>query len=102
MTIALTATGLLASTTLAGCAKPDIRPETHVVAVPVKDTPSADLLVCPEPAKPFPTDATATIPETVREPLKGLALGYRDLFDRTRRLINWIAPGSCPVPEAAK
>jgi hypothetical protein len=102
MTIAWMATGLLASTTLAGCAKPDIRPETHVVAMPVKDTPPADLLICPELAKPFPTDATATIPENVRAPLKGLALGYRDLFDRTRRLINWIAPGSCPAPAPAK
>ncbi len=102
MMIALTATGLLVSTTLAGCARPDVRTEPPVVAVTVKDTPPADLLTCPEPAKPFPTDATATIPENVRAPLKGLALGYRDLFDRTRRLINWIAPGSCPVPEATK
>lgn len=65
--------------------------------MPVKDTPPADLLACPEPAQPFPTDATATIPESVRDPLMGLAAGYRDLFDRTVRLINWIEPGSCPA-----
>jgi len=95
------ATGLLASTTLAGCNSTVQRTAPQIVAVPVKDTPPADLLVCPTPAPAFPTNVAATIPAAVRTPLRGLALNYRDLFDRNRRLVNWIAPGTCPVPAAA-
>jgi hypothetical protein len=97
MTIALAATGLLLSTNLAGCANGAVehRP-ADVIAVRAESTPPADLLTCPEPAAAFPTDQEATIPPEIRAPLKALALGYRELFDRTERLINWVAPGTCP------
>jgi len=97
MMIALMATGSLASMTLAGCASRAVQhvaPE--VVAVPVKDTPPADLLACPLPARAFPTDTIASLPRQLRAPLQGLAIDYRDLFDRQVRLINWISPGTCP------
>jgi len=94
--IAWTATGLLASTILAGCASAPVEHvPPQVIGVAVKDTPPADLLTCPVPAAPFPTDQEAVIPWAVRDRLKGLAISYRDLFDRQERLINWIAPGSC-------
>lgn len=73
-------------------------PPPQVVTVTVRDTPPADLLACPEPARGFPTDQTATIPPAVRDRLTGLALAYRDLFGRAVRLINWAAPGACPEP----
>lgn len=92
------ATGLLASTTLAGCSGTVQHAAPQIVAVPVKDTPPADLLICPAPAAAFPTNEAATIPEPQRAALKGLAISYRDLFDRNRRLVNWIAPGTCSAP----
>jgi hypothetical protein len=69
----------------------------QVVAAAVKDTPPADLLVCPQPARAFPTDTVAVLPRALRGPLQGLAIDYRDLFDRQVRLINWISPGACPA-----
>jgi len=85
---------------LAGCASTVERAAPQIVAVAVKETPPADLLICPTPAAAFPTNVAATIPDAVRAPLKGLALRYRDLFDRNLRLVNWIAPGTCPTPAA--
>jgi hypothetical protein len=82
---------------LQGCVAAVERGAPEVIAVPVRDAPPADLLTCPEAAEPFPTDAQATMPAAVRGPLAGLAIGYRDLFNRTERLINWIAPGTCPA-----
>jgi hypothetical protein len=81
---------------LQGCAAAVERGAPEVIAVPVRDAPPADLLTCPKPAAAFPTDQEATIPPEIRAPLKALALGYRELFDRTERLINWVAPGTCP------
>lgn len=103
MMITLTATGLLASTSLAGCASaPVAHVPPQVVAVPVMDVPPADLLACPESPKPFPVDAAATIPASVRSALMALAVAYRDLFNRQARLINWNAPGTCPATENAR
>ncbi|MDH4743158.1 hypothetical protein OMP43_03900 [Sphingomonas sp. CBMAI 2297] len=87
---------------MAGCAsRPIAHVSPEVIAVPVQDTPPADLLACPQPARAFPTDTAAVLPKALRGPLQGLAIEYRDLFDRQVRLINWISPGACAVREAA-
>ncbi|WP_066725199.1 hypothetical protein [Sphingomonas pituitosa] len=66
----------------------------------MKDTPSADLLVCPEAPPAFPTDQVATIPPPLRAALRGLVLHDRDQRVRFRRLIEWIAARTCkPEPE---
>lgn len=94
------AAGLLLSTALAGCSHTIEHRPADVVALPVKDTPSADLLVCPKAPPAFPTDQVATIPAPLRDALRGLVLHDRDARASFRRLIEWIAPGTCkPEPE---
>lgn len=89
------AIGSLASTSLAGCSRTIERRQAEIVAVPVKTTPPVDLLICPIPAQPFPTDAAATIPPSIRNALKGLASDYRLLLDRHRRLVGWHRAEPC-------
>lgn len=97
------AAGLLLSTVLAGCSHPIEHRPAEVVALPVNDTPPADLLVCPEPPTAFPTDQVATIPAPLRAALRGLVLHDRDQRIRLRRLIDWLVPGTCtPKPETLK
>jgi len=85
---------------LAGCSRTIEHRPADVVAVAVKDTPPADLLVCPEPPPAFPTDQVATIPLPLRTALRGLVLHDRDERVLRRRLIEWIIPGTCkPEPE---
>jgi hypothetical protein len=68
--------------------------------VPVKETPPADLLVCPAAPAAFPTDQVAIIPPPLRAALRGLVLHDRDQRISFRRLVEWIAPGTCkPEPE---
>lgn len=94
------ATGLLLSTVLAGCSRQIEHRPAEVVALPVKDTPPADLLVCPEPPTAFPTDQVATIPPPLRAALRALVIHDRDQRAHFRRLVDWIAPGTCtPEPE---
>lgn len=94
------ATGLLLSTALAGCSRPIEHRPADVVAVPVKDMPPADLLVCPAAPAAFPTDQVATIPAPLRAALRELVIRDRDQRVRFRRLVEWIAPGTCtPEPE---
>jgi hypothetical protein len=94
------AAGSLLSIALAACSPAIEHRPAEIVAVPVKDMPAADLLVCPEPPPAFPTDQVATLPAPLRAALRGLVLHDRDQRVRFRRLVEWIAPGSCkPEPE---
>jgi hypothetical protein len=94
------ATGLLLSIALGACSPTIEHRPAEVIAVPVKDTPPADLLVCPAPPPAFPTDQVAPLPPPLRAALRGLVLHDRDERARFRRLVEWIAPGTCkPEPE---
>ncbi|MHA6717894.1 hypothetical protein ACX40Y_00450 [Sphingomonas sp. RS6] len=64
--------------------------------MPVRDLPPADLLACPRPGPAFPTDQVATIPAPLRDALRALVLHDRDQRARFRRLVEWIAPETCP------
>lgn len=94
------ALGLLLSTTLPGCARRAVEVPIAApvpVAVPVKDTPPAELLQCPPAPAGFPLDATAEMPPTVRSATIRVAKALRDTRDRLLRLIEWNAPGTCPA-----
>ena len=94
------ATGLLLSTALVGCSRPIEHRPAEVIALPVKDTPPANLLACPTAPAPFPTDQVATLPPPLRASLRALVIHDRDQRVRFRRLVDWIAPGTCtPEPE---
>lgn len=71
------------------------------VVVKVKDTPPAELLRCPDLPEGFPLAevgqlSTASRAAAIRI---GKALGLN--AGRLRRLVNWLQPGSCPVPATA-
>ncbi|PVX30972.1 hypothetical protein DD559_17905 [Sphingomonas pokkalii] len=82
---------------MAGCSPRLEHRPAEIVAVPVKDTPPANLLACPEPPPAFPTDQVAILPAPLRTALKTLVLHDRDQRVRFRRLVAWIAPGTCPT-----
>ncbi|MDA5192804.1 hypothetical protein [Govanella unica] len=78
--------------TLPGCATRIIeQPAPPPVAVPVRDTPPADLLVCPAAPQGFPTDETAAanLSPEIRAAAIRLASAYADLRGRFARLISW-------------
>lgn len=84
--------------TLPGCAHqrtelPQDKPS--VAAVPVRDTPPADLLVCPDRFDGFP-ETEADIPAPVRAAIIRLARGYRLNRDQLERLIAWNTGKPCP------
>jgi hypothetical protein len=67
------------------------------VAVPVKDTPPAELLACAERPTGLPEDADliAQIPTKLRAGIIRLARAFGSNASRLDRLIDWNAPGSC-------
>jgi hypothetical protein len=95
----LIANGLLLSTALQGCApKPPVRIEVPVpVAVPVKDTPPAELLRCAERPEGLPEDPAliAQIPTRIRSAIIRLARSFAGNAAQLDRLVDWNAPGSC-------
>lgn len=66
-----------------------------MIAMQIRDTPPADLLVCPAQPDPFPADAEATIPPAVRSAMIGLARGYAMVSDQLGRLIAWNGGTDC-------
>lgn len=97
------AIGSLALTTLPGCGPDHVASagETPVV-VQVDDSAPADLLLCPQPPTPFPTDQAATMPADVRSATMSLAHAYRATLYQLKRLINWNRPGTCVEPPDAE
>lgn len=95
-------TGLLLSTALPACA---LLPIKHVevekpvpVAVPIKDTPPAELLRCAERPEGVPEDKTliAQIPTRARAGIIRMARALGANADQLDRLVNWNSPGTCP------
>ena len=67
------------------------------VAVPVKDTPPAELLTCADRPDGLPEDPqlVAQMPTRLRAGVIRLARAYAAVAARLDRLINWTAPGTC-------
>lgn len=83
---------------LPGCARRAVEvpvPTPVPVAVPVKDTPPAELLACPEAPAGFPLDAEAQMPDGVRAAAIRLARAFRARGDQLVRLIRWHDPEAC-------
>ena len=74
------------------------------VAVPVKTTPPAELLVCADRPEGLPEDPhlIAQIPTKLRAGIIRLARAFGTNASRLDRLIDWSAPGSCNVMKEAK
>lgn len=91
--------GLALSTSLAGCAHPIADLPPPVVAIPIRDTPPAELTICPQTPIGFPADAQswAILPPAIRDATIRLAAGYAATRDQLGRLIGWVAPGACAV-----
>lgn len=88
--------GLALLTALVACARPDREPPAPaVLAVPVKDSPPADLLACPAAIQGFPLDETAMMPPAVRMAATRLATGYAGIRAQLVRLIEWHRPVAC-------
>ena len=100
--IAWAATGLLLSTALAGCAHrhAEARPAAPA-AVAVKDTPPADLLICPTTPIGFPEDQSATLSAPIRTAAVRVMTALGSVSSQLVRLIEWNSPGACspPAPE---
>ena len=99
------AIGLLASMSLAACAHgprtPSQPAKETVLTVRVKEAPPADLAICPAAPDGFPEDQTARMPADVRAAAQRLALGFRDVTDKYRRLVEWFSPGACSAPDGS-
>jgi len=94
----LIAGGLLLAT-LSACAQPPTPqplPNPVPPAVVVKDRPPADLMMCVVPPDNFPPGSAADLAIEVAKKLVEIAPVYGALPGLHNRLINWIAPGSCP------
>ncbi len=65
--------------------------------------PPADLMTCADRPAGLPEDASliAQIPAPIRAGIIRLARAFRFNADSKDRLVNWHAPGTCPVPKAA-
>lgn len=61
----------------------------------IKETPPADLTVCPAPVEGFPEDQTARMPPDVRDAAIRVAEAFGATTERLRRLVEWHAPGAC-------
>ena len=92
-------TGSVLSATLPGCVKTVSVPveKPIPVAVKVDDPPPAELLRCAQRPAPFAKGVAAQIPPEARAKLIELARDAGMNADQLDRLINWNAPGSCPV-----
>ena len=67
------------------------------VAVPVKDTPPAELLRCADRPAGLPEDddVVAQIPTRARAGIIRLARAFGANASQLDRLIEWAAPGTC-------
>lgn len=65
--------------------------------------PPADLMTCADRPAGLPEDGSliARIPAPIRAGIIRLARAFRSNADSKDRLVNWHAPGSCPMPKAA-
>lgn len=61
----------------------------------VKDSPPADLLVCPASPAGFPEDQAAAIPPAVRDAAVRVLTAYHAVSTQLERLIEWNSPGAC-------
>jgi len=70
------------------------------VAVPVSDTPPAELTRCAERPAGLPEDKDllARIPDGVRAGIIRMARAFAGNASQLDRLVNWNAPGTCPPP----
>ena len=86
------------STNLGACAHPIADAPSPVVAIPIRDTPPAELTACPTAPIGFPADeeSWAVLPPAIRDATIRLAAGYAATRDQLGRLIGWVAPGACP------
>ena len=94
--------GLLLSTALPGCAhRAEIVEKPVPVAVPVKDTPPAELLTCAERPEGLPEDPqlVAQMPTRLRAGVIRLARAFATVAGRLDRLVDWNAPGTCTAPK---
>lgn len=72
------------------------------IIVTVKAKPPADLLHCADRPAGLPEDPAliAQIPTAIRAGIIRLARAFAGNADRGDRLVNWNAPGTCPVANA--
>jgi len=97
----LIAIGFALLTALPACARhadaPPAIASTPIV-VTVKATPPAELLHCADRPAGLPEDPAliAQIPTAVRAGIIRLARAFAGNADRSDRLVNWNAPGTCP------
>ncbi len=93
--------GLLLSTALPGCVRPEpvLVDKPVPVAVVVKDTPPAELTKCADRPAGLPEDKAllAQIPTPVRSAIIRVARAFADNAARLDRLINWNVAGTCAV-----
>ena len=75
------------------------RPPAAVVAVDLREQPPAELLRCPERPEPYPEDAIASMPSSVRIAAIALARAFAANTSRLERLIQWHQPGACALQE---
>ena len=93
-------TGFALLTVLPACARHAEAPPAVVstpIVVKVKDTPPAELLRCAERPEGLPEDPAliAQIPTKIRAGIIRLARAFSANADRSDRLVNWNAPGTC-------
>jgi hypothetical protein len=95
--IASAALGLALSTSLGACTHPIADTPAPVVAIPIRDTPPAELTACPIAPIGFPADeeSWAVLPPAIRDATIRLAAAYATTRDQLGRLIDWLAPGAC-------
>lgn len=98
--------GLLLSTALPGCVHRiiEVPVEKPVpVAVPVKDTPPAELTRCADKPAGLPESKVvlAQIPTPVRAAIIRIARAFAANAQQLDRLIDWTAPGTCSSGKAA-
>ena len=99
------ASGFALLTALPACARRGDAPPAAIstpIVVKVKDTPPAELLHCADRPAGLPEDPAliAQIPTKIRAGIIRLARAFAGNADRGDRLVNWNAPGTCPVPNA--
>lgn len=97
--IAWAAAGLLLSTSLAACARPEpapaLPPEPQVIVREVRETPPAELIRCPAAVAGLPTTGEAVIPPEWRAAIVRMARAMKARTDQLDRLIQWHGGEAC-------
>ena len=97
--IAWAAAGLLLSTSLAACARPEpapaLPPEPQVIVREVRETPPAELVRCPAAVAGLPTTGEAVIPPEWRAAIVRMARALSARTDQLNRLIQWHGGEAC-------